>query len=397
MNNQIAVIAPKASINGVPQDIWADRWYQWNNPLPDDKNPADFDDSSDPKGRLGSLEKAQEGQDDDVFYLVGSFSEGEEFDIPERTIIVPGDKKVFLPIVNVSWIWGFENGFFENLDGYPTSEGSLTPDEIRIINTAIINAVKDPYLRLDGEFINDGFPEAFRQESPADSDNDGIAGFSSIKDGNEIAEVAEGYWVGLEPLPSGEHTIEFGGIIILGDLEIDLDGNGSVDEGKEEFLTGVLQGFGTLQLDVSYNILNLIEGCNFQDNLKGTAGNDYLKGKNDEDNLLGLEGNDLIVGGKGKDFIDGGSGDDELWGDNDQDTFKYQIGYGQDTIFDLEPGEIIEIRGFTDAPTIEKTILASGIEATVITFNSDDMLTLVDVEVTNISINLNEGTIEFNS
>ncbi len=385
MSNEIVVISPGTPIEGVGQDVWGDRWWQWNLPIPEEKDPSNFDDNSDPRGRLGSIEKGQEAQDDDVFYLVGAFSTGNPLDIPNRTIIVP-DKEVFFPVVNVSWSWGFDNGFFENLAGYPNAEGPLTPDEIRTINTAIIDAVEEPYVTLDGENpYMGGFPEDFRQVSPPDSDGDGIPGFTYVKDGNEIAEVGEGYWTALEPLPPGDHTIQFGGKFVLGDIKIDLDGNGSVDEGKEEFVTGVLQGFGTLPLDVTYNVLNQILGTKGKDDLSPSESdsNDYIFGGNGKDTITGLGGNDVILGGNGKDVLDGGSGKDELWGGNGKDLFIFKAGYGTDAIFDFKPGkDSIDISGLT-VDLIEEIDypLDSGVSGTKITFNeTGDELILVGVQ-----------------
>lgn len=63
----------------------------------------------------------------------------------------------------------------------------------------------------------------------------------------------------------------------------------------------------------------------------GQGGNDFLEGHAGDDTLLGGAGNDTLVGGAGADRIEGGAGNDSLVGDQ-QDTFVFGRGFGQDTI-----------------------------------------------------------------
>ena len=436
MTNGINVISPEISpeIEGVGQDVWGDRWWQWNLPLPADKNPANFDDESDPRGRRGSLEKAQEAQDDDVFYLAASFSTGGPFLGPNRTIILPDDqakKPIFFPVVNVNWRYG-ENGELGELEQigegfdppitYPENAEPLTPEEIRRINTAIMDAVRDaefdlpddvpdqgrvpvpPYLILNGKSVTDGFPENFRQFSPDDSDGDGKPGFSFVLDGDvdESVAVGEGYWVGLEPLPPGDHKIQFGGVFDFDEIEIDVDGDGDVST-DPSFVEGsvntVLRNFGELPLDVNYNVLNQIIGTNKGEEIPGTDLDDYIAGNNGKDTLTGGDGDDLILGGGGDDLIDGGSGSDELWGDEGEDKFIYRSGYGEDTIFDFSEEEIVELRGFEEfddddfEDLIQDITLPSGVNAAEINFGNGDVLKIVGVRADDLEID--DGKITF--
>ena len=418
MTNGINVISPDDLIEGVEQDVWGDRWWQWNLPLPEDKNPEGFDDESDPRGRLGSLEKSQEAQDDDLFYIATAFSEGaegEDFPTLNRTIILPDDqaeKPIFFPVLNVNWRYGEngELGELEELGDYPPSEDPLTPDEIRIINTAIIDEVVATNVILDQEPITDRlppdivFPDSFRQVSPPDSDGDGKPGFSFVLDGDveESAAVGEGYWVALEPLTPGAHTIEFGGSFDLTDIAIDLNQDGEVStdpQTKEGYVNVLLRGFGEITLGVTYNILNQIIGTNEKDTLTGTPKNDYIDGGNGRDFLSGKAGNDLILGGKGRDNIDGGIGDDELWGEEGNDVFIYRPGYGKDKIYDFEPGEKIKLLGFEEfddeefEDSITDITLTSGVNAAQITFNDKDILHIVGVSKNDLEID--DGKITF--
>lgn len=165
--------------------------------------------------------------------------------------------------------------------------------------------------------------------------------------------VQAGYYFAFT-LDSGSHTIQFGD-----------------------------KSFGQ---DVIYNILNPIYGTNNRDHLSGTEGNDYIDGSKGDDGLLGLLGDDLLVGGQGDDVIDGGPGADELWGDEGSDTFIFRSGYGRDMVYDFGQEDTINI-GEVKLPAghISKVSLPGGV-STEITFNKDDVLTLVGIETSQLRI-----------
>ena len=151
--------------------------------------------------------------------------------------------------------------------------------------------------------------------------------------------------------------------------------------------------FGTFALNVTYNILNEIEGTYRRDELSGTKFNDYIRGKTGKDSLSGLDGDDLILGGWGRDTIDGGSGDDELWGDFGKDTFIFKAGYGKDTIFDFARKEVVKIEGFTEYDSLKNVTLDSGVSAAQIDFGKHDILTLIGVDSKHLLFDFDDGTI----
>jgi Ca2+-binding RTX toxin-like protein len=73
-----------------------------------------------------------------------------------------------------------------------------------------------------------------------------------------------------------------------------------------------------------------------------TNGNDNLLGTADAEVLSGGAGNDTIDGAGGRDTIDGGIGNDRLIGgapspyEATNDVYLFNIGYGNDTIFDVQ-------------------------------------------------------------
>jgi Ca2+-binding RTX toxin-like protein len=104
---------------------------------------------------------------------------------------------------------------------------------------------------------------------------------------------------------------------------------------------------------------DLLVGGAGDDSLYGYDGNDSLYGGEGNDALDGGDGNDELYGGEGNDELSGGAGNDELYGHNGNDTFTggagndviwggvgsniyhFARGDGQDTIFDMEFGELV--------------------------------------------------------
>lgn len=86
-----------------------------------------------------------------------------------------------------------------------------------------------------------------------------------------------------------------------------------------------------------------LRGGRGNDALDGGAGEDRLSGEQGDDLILGGAGNDSIRGQAGDDTIVGGSGDDEATGGRGADTFVFGAGDGNDTYFDFEDADDIEL------------------------------------------------------
>ncbi|WP_277345435.1 calcium-binding protein, partial [Pelagibius litoralis] len=65
-----------------------------------------------------------------------------------------------------------------------------------------------------------------------------------------------------------------------------------------------------------------------------TAGDDYIFGIHENDTINGAEGNDSLYGWLGADSLTGGAGDDYLEGSWHADTYVYNLGDGNDTIYE---------------------------------------------------------------
>ena len=89
------------------------------------------------------------------------------------------------------------------------------------------------------------------------------------------------------------------------------------------------------------------EKLSFEDikqlSLVGTDEGETINGFEDSNNtLIGNGGNDWLYGDEKNDILIGGEGDDHLRGNEGDDTYVYNIGDGNDTIYDCEGEDIIK-------------------------------------------------------
>lgn|GEM_PF-867171 len=89
----------------------------------------------------------------------------------------------------------------------------------------------------------------------------------------------------------------------------------------------------TVTGDSNHNRLYGLDGA---DVLSGGCGDDYLAGGDGNDFLAGGNGDDILKGEANADTIAGGRGDDSLVGGADADLFRFDAGWGHDTITDFD-------------------------------------------------------------
>jgi VCBS repeat-containing protein len=98
----------------------------------------------------------------------------------------------------------------------------------------------------------------------------------------------------------------------------------------------------TLNFNVDNNVkngddrTNFLFGNNEKNILNGLGGDDFIFALWGDDMILGGEGNDIIFAAQGDDQIWGGKGDDILEGHTGNDTYIFNIGDGNDTIFEYK-------------------------------------------------------------
>ncbi|WP_157489309.1 calcium-binding protein [Lysobacter sp. Root916] len=140
--------------------------------------------------------------------------------------------------------------------------------------------------------------------------------------------------------PGSNHSIEFSdGVRITAtdsQLVYSYQGGGGADEFygnvSSEHFSG---GAGDDKLYGHYG----------SDTLDGGADNDVIGGAQDNDILLGGDGDDSLDGGSGDDLLVGGTGDDYLIGDSGYDRYRFDRGFGHDTIENVRYGDR---GGYTD-------------------------------------------------
>lgn len=131
----------------------------------------------------------------------------------------------------------------------------------------------------------------------------------------------------------------------------------------------LIAGTNEDQVLMAYNHGSSIYAGNGNDTLKGSYGNDQLYGEDGNDYLYGEGGDDLLVGGKGNDYLRGGSG---------SDTYLFNIGDGQDEIYNYSTdNKSIDTLLFGEGITIEDIIVQRDGSNLVLKFhNSTDQITV---------------------
>jgi len=185
---------------------WSAAWWQYVLSIPQSQNPL-----LDATGAL-----CGQGQSAPVFFLVGTFTtevvNGDVFGTANRSqCTAPAGKPLFIPILNAEC---------------STVEGNGTTDaQLRECAHGLVNNVTELSLEIDGKKVSGLSPKApvFRADSPLFTFNlptDNILGESCPPAGQPAGtlplrlcppgpspSVADGYYVLLEPLSPGEHTI----------------------------------------------------------------------------------------------------------------------------------------------------------------------------------------------
>jgi hypothetical protein len=162
---------------------WSAKWWQWVISLPEGINPL-----TDMTGEDCAQAQNQSGP---VWFLTGTFGGS-----VERTCTIPEGKAILFPVLN-----------FGNVRTAPTE----TEEDLRMTNK--VKADKAAVL----EASVDGVPlqglQNYRAESPLFNVTFPERNILGIPGGSSEA-VADGYWVMLQPLPAGEHTIHFRGVYV---------------------------------------------------------------------------------------------------------------------------------------------------------------------------------------
>ncbi len=102
-----------------------------------------------------------------------------------------------------------------------------------------------------------------------------------------------------------------------------------------------------------------ITGTDADEEIHGNASENMIRGMSGDDQLYGLDGDDTLFGGEGNDYLNGGAGSDFLYGGNGNDTYVFNLGDGQDTIY------------LDDIDGIDTLLFGAGIDLAALTISKD--------------------------
>ena len=161
-------------------DFSAD-WWKWAMSSPDEVNPV----------RDISGTHCDTGQRGKVWFLAGGFGSS----LIRRNCTIPAGKYIFFPVINMVY-WPQE----EN-NGYTCKDA--------IKNAAVNNDTAiDLFVEVDGKVLKN--PKRFRARTKNCFDvYERIP--AERKPYNAFPSASDGYWILLNPLKPGTHTIRFGG------------------------------------------------------------------------------------------------------------------------------------------------------------------------------------------
>ncbi len=191
-NIQAMMFPPESRPYGVEYEKWTIRWWQWFLSQPKSTNPA-----TDKKRIADSAANNQIYPD--VWFLVGT-TDG----YAERDCTIPVGKAILCPIIN------FEISTAED-------PNLVTDGDLVSFARKDVDRIDKLQVMVDDTSIPD--LKRFRIESGAFDvtlPEDNIWG---VKAGPTRA-AADGYWLFLEPLSEGVHTIQFGGSCLAGIINI---------------------------------------------------------------------------------------------------------------------------------------------------------------------------------
>ncbi len=193
-----AIVLPNDSnVDGKSLSEWTAEWFKWTWLQPTNIHP-----SLDLDGRW-----AANGQSDrPVFFLTGVFGDLPLSTEVVRSFSVPEGRYLFFPLLAVTW---------ENIDAIPPA----TIQELRDAGAAALATTSELHATIDGISVPDMFQH--RLMSPVysyilpDANNLKTVLYGHPISGLIDPEIADGYWVMVEPLAPGVHVLNWGGSLDL--------------------------------------------------------------------------------------------------------------------------------------------------------------------------------------
>ena len=191
-DSQAGVVNINTSTKGNTYGEWSGRWWQWLLAIPADVNP-NLDDTG---------ANCAQGQSGKVWFLAGTFGDAPVV----RNCTVPKGSFLFFPILGS--IFGAAVG-----DCQPSNpEVVCNLNDLREIVGALQDNPKKLRLNVDGVVMT--LPDLIvqRTASPAVEITLPEGNIVGLDPGVYSPNVSDGFWIMLQPLPPGQHTIRFIGV-----------------------------------------------------------------------------------------------------------------------------------------------------------------------------------------
>lgn len=201
-----AVLPAGSTYAGQTLGEWSAEWWQAVLGTPVDSNPLD-----DP---TGAFTQSFNNPSSPVFFLAGTFGS-----IASRSVTVTDEQAIFFPLVNA----------------VDVNVAMQTADALRTEIKNFVPAVESLFATIDGTSIDESELFTHQEPSPVFSvalPNDNIFGLPT---GVYQPAVSDGYWLMIEPLSPGEHTISFGGTVNPYDFCLETPGVPESDTCPENF------------------------------------------------------------------------------------------------------------------------------------------------------------------
>ncbi|MDX1933225.1 MAG: PEP-CTERM sorting domain-containing protein [Capsulimonadales bacterium] len=176
----LTILAPGSVVEGRTIGEWTTEWWQWA-----------FSQST-PNDAFSDTTGANAGvnQSGPVWFVAGTLGT-----LETRTLFVPTDRYLLIPLINV------ENSDLE-IPG--ASEADL-----RQASIDTMNLVDSLNLAINGTTVTN--LNSYRELSPAFSFSSAANNPFGVTAGVANTAVADGFWVMLAPIGTGIHTVTFGG------------------------------------------------------------------------------------------------------------------------------------------------------------------------------------------
>jgi hypothetical protein len=189
-NANPGVLPPNSHAFGKTYGEWSAKWWQWAVNIPASNSPI-----VDTTGADCAV-----NQSGKVWFLAGTATSTAGGPAVTRTCTVPSGKAILFPIINAEC---------STIEGNGTTQAQLSA-----CAKGIIDPVATVTATVDGVNLQDLTPpnSPYRVQSP-------LFTFKSVQDNpfsipaGQSPSVADGYWILLAPLSTGQHTIHFLGAI----------------------------------------------------------------------------------------------------------------------------------------------------------------------------------------